>query len=265
MKRAIVLGSVLVAGLLAACGEPASIDPAAAPSEQEASAPSDSAAAIIERARRTHGAGVLDRAEVSFSFRGTPFTVRRDGGAFEYARIVADSGDVVRDVLDNDGFRRTRAGRPVALGPEESAAAKGAVNSVVYFALLPYPLADPAVQPRLLSPDTLGGEPYHLVEVTFRPEGGGRDYQDRFLYWIHRDRYTVDYLAYSYDVNDGGIRFREAFNPRTVGGVRFADYRNYAPETLEPALESLGQMFEADSLALVSEIVLDSVRVTPLR
>ena len=102
------------------------------------------------------------------------------------------------------------------------------------------------------------------MEVTFRPEGGGRDYQDRFLYWIHRDRSTVDYLAYSYDVNDGGIRFREAFNPRTVGGVRFADYRNYAPDSVEPRLEALAQMFEADSLTLVSEIVLDSVRVTLL-
>jgi len=263
VTRTILLAAVLAAGLLAACSEPASVDPA--PSGREASAPRDSAAAIIERARRTHGAGVLDYAEVSFRFRGTPFTVRREGGTFEYARVVADSAGVVRDVLDNEGFRRTEAGRPVALGPEEAAAAEGAVNSVVYFALLPYPLADPAVQPRLLAADTLGGEPYHRVEVTFQPEAGGRDHQDRFLYWIHRDRYTVDYLAYSYDVNDGGIRFREAFNPRAVGGVRFADYRNYAPETLEPALESLGRMYETDSLALVSEIVLDSVRVTPLR
>jgi hypothetical protein len=260
VTRAIVLGAVLAAGLLAACGEPASESPVAA----EVVSPRDSAAVIIERARRVHGADVLDRADVSFSFRGTPFTVRRDGGAFEYARIVVDSGDVVRDVLDNDGFRRTVGGRPVTLPEAEARAAEGAVNSVVYFALLPYPLADPAVQSRLVGADTLGGEPYRLVEVTFRPEGGGRDYQDRFLYWIHRDRSTVDYLAYSYDVNDGGIRFREAFNPRTVGGVRFADYRNYAPDSVEPRLEALAQMFEADSLTLVSEIVLDSVRVTLL-
>ena len=265
MTRAIVISVVLAAGLLAACGEPAQEVPAQAPSAQQAPPPRDSVTAIMERARRVHGADVLDHAEVSFSFRGTPFTVRHDGGAFEYARIGADSGDVVRDVLDNDGFRRTVGGRPVTLPEAEARAAEGAVNSVVYFALLPYPLADPAVQSRLVGADTLGGEPYRLVEVTFQPEGGGRDYQDRFLYWIHRDRYMIDYLAYSYDVNDGGIRFREAFNPRTVGGVRFADYRNYAPETLEPELESLGRMFEADSLALVSEIVLDSVRVAPLR
>jgi hypothetical protein len=239
------------------------MDPGLAPLSPERLSPRDSAAAIIERARRVHGADVLDRAEVSFVFRGTPFTVRRDGGAFAYSRVVSDSVGPVRDVLDNDGFRRTRTGSPVVLSERDAFVAEETLNSVVYFALLPYPLADPAVQPRLVGADTLGGEPYHLVEVTFRQEGGGRDYQDRFLYWIHRDDATVDYLAYSYEASGGGIRFREAFNPRTVGGVRFADYRNFSPEPMEPELEALGRMFEADSLTLVSEIVLDSVRVEP--
>lgn len=258
MSRLLI--SVLAAGVLAACGEPAS----EAPGVSDVESPRDSAVVIIERARQVHGADVLDRAEVAFVFRGTPFTVRRDGGRFAYARVMTDSAGSVRDVLDNDGFHRTRAGERVALGDDEAFAAEEALNSVVYFALLPYPLADPAVRPRLLGGDTLRKEPYHLVEVTFRQEGGGTDYQDRFLYWIHRDRSTVDYLAYSYEVNDGGVRFREAFNPRMVGGVRFADYRNYTPEPREAQLEALGRMFEADSLALVSEIVLDSVRVTPL-
>jgi hypothetical protein len=210
-----------------------------------------------------HGADVLDHAEVHFRFRGTPFTVQRDGGRFTYSRVVADSTGSVRDILDNDGFRRVVGGVPVELGERERLAAEEAVNSVVYFALLPYALADPAVQPRLFGADTLRGEPYHLVEVTFRPEGGGRDYQDRFVYWIHRDRSTMDYLAYSYEVNGGGARFRQAVNPRMVGGVRFADYRNFSAEPREPALEAMGQLFEADSLDLLSEIVLDSVRVAP--
>jgi hypothetical protein len=155
-------------------------------------------------------------------------------------------------------------GVPVALPESDALAAEGAVNSVVYFALLPYALADAAVQPRLVGADTLSGEPYDLVEVTFRPEGGGRDYQDRFVYWIHHERSTVDYLAYSYEVSGGGARFRAAYNPRTVGGVRFADYRNYAAEPLEPPLEAMGRLFEADSLDLLSEIVLDDVRVESL-
>ena len=252
---------MLVAGLLlVACDEPAQQEPIAPP----AAVPRDTAAAILHRTRSIHGADVLDRAEVTFGFRGAAFTVRRDGGRFAYAREWADSAGTVRDVLDNDGFSRTVAGAPVDLSERERLAAEEAVNSVVYFALLPYPLADPAVQPRLLGADTLGGEPYHLVEVTFRQEGGGRDYQDRFVYWIHRTRSTMDYLAYSYETSGGGARFRQAVNPRTVGGVRFADYLNFSAEPREHRPEAMGRLFEADSLSLLSEIVLDSVRVVPL-
>ncbi len=264
MRRLLVVGVVLVAGLIAACGEPAEEGPAPAEAAEAGAEPRDSASAIIARARRVHGADVLDRAEVSFGFRGQRFTARRDGGRFAYTRAQADSAGVVRDVLDNDGIRRTVAGQPVVLSEREALAAEGAVNSVVYFALLPYSLGDPAVQPRLIGADTLGGEPYDLVEVTFRQEGGGRDYHDRFVYWIHHEDATVDYLAYSYEVNGGGARFRRAVNPRVVGGVRFVDYLNFSAEPLEPRLEALGRLFAADSLALVSEIVLDSVRVVPL-
>lgn len=268
----LLLAPVLAIGLLlAACGEPerAAPSPAARAVPDEAASSdivtSDTvAAAIVQRARLAHGADVLDHAVVTFGFRGRKFMAERDGGRFTYSRVWTDSTGTVRDVLGNDGLARTVDGAPIALRGGDALAAEGSVNSVVYFALLPYALADAAVQPRLLGADTLAGEPYGLVEVTFRPEGGGRDHQDRFVYWIHRERSTMDYLAYSYEVNGGGARFRQAVNPRTVGGVRFADYRNYSAEPLEPPLEAMGRMFEADSLELLSEIVLDDVQVEPL-
>lgn len=255
-------------GLLAACGDPApeaspepSAETAPAPVSENTAPVDTTAAAIIRRARAAHGSDVLDHATVRFGFRGDHFTVTRDSGMFAYTRAWSDSTGAVRDVLDNEGLSRTVNGEAVPFTERAYLIAEEDVNSVVYFALLPYALADSAVQPQLLGTDTLAGEPYHLVEVTFRQEGGGRDYQDRFLYWIHRERATVDYLAYSYEDSGGGARFRQAFNPRTVGGVRFADYRNYAAEPLKPPLEALGRMWEADSLALLSEIVLDDVRV----
>ncbi len=231
----------------------------AAPAVPAEAARDTAAVAVIGRARAAHGSDTLDAALVTFGFRGQTFRVERGGGRFAYTRT--DSAGTVRDVLDNDGVRRTVDGVPVALGERAALTVEGDVNSVVYFALLPHGLTDPAVQPRLVGPDTLGGEPYDLVEVTFRPEGGGRDYQDRFLYWVHRDRDTVDYLAYSYEVNGGGARFRRAVNPRSVGGVRFADYENYTAEPREPALEDLGRLWESGSLELLSEVVLDEVRV----
>lgn len=215
---------------------------------------------VIARARVVHGAGVLDHATLSFSFRGDRFTVARDGGRFAYTRETADStGAAVRDVLTNDGLTRTVAGDTVALSEWDYLVAEEAVNSVVYFFLLPYPLADPAVQARLVGADTLRGEPYDRVEVTFEEEGGGRDYQDVFLYWFHRDHATMDYLAYSYEDSGGGARFRQAVNPRTVGGVRVADHLNFAADPAEP-LDHLGRLWAGGALRLLSEIGHEDVR-----
>lgn len=237
-----------LAVLLAGCGEPA-----------------DSAEAIVQRARAAHGADVLDHATVTFRFRGDRFTVERDGGRFAYTRETTDStGATVRDVLDNGGLARTVDGDTVALSERDYLIAEEAVNSVVYFALLPHPLADPAVQARRVGADTLQGEPYYLVEVTFEEEGGGRDYQDVFLYWVHQDRATMDFFAYSYEDSGGGARFREAVNPRLVSGVRFTDHLNFAADPQRP-LDELGRRWEAGALERVSEIVHEDVQVWPGR
>jgi hypothetical protein len=239
----------LLAGLAAliGCGEPGD-----APRTAED---------VIARARAAHGADVLDHAAVAFTFRGDRFAVERDGGRFAYARETTDStGAAVRDVLTNDGLTRTVAGDTVALSEREALIAEEAVNSVVYFFLLPYPLADPAVRARIVGADTLRGEPYDRVEVTFEEEGGGRDYQDVFLYWFHRNRTTMDFFAYSYEDSGGGARFRQAVNPRTVGGVRVVDHLNFEADPARP-LGDLGRLWEADSLGLLSEIVHEDAEV----
>lgn len=243
---------LLAATLLAlGCGPP---DPEAAAGR-----------AFVERARAVHGAAVLDRATVRFTFRGDAFEVVRDGGLFRYTRAFRDTtGALVRDVLDNDGLRRERNGRRVDLDEDAYREAETVLNSVVYFALLPYNLADPAVRPRALGPDTVRGQPYERVEVTFLQEGGGRDWQDRFVYWIHAERGTMDYLAYAFHTGEGGTRFREAVDVRTVGGVRFADYLNYVADPDTFRLEAYPRLLEAGRLLLVSEVRLEDVRVEPL-
>ena len=37
----------------------------------------------------------------------------------------------------------------------------------------------------------------------------------------------MDYFAYDFETDDSGTRFREAYNARTVGGIRFQDYLNF--------------------------------------
>ncbi len=226
------------------------------------------ALALLDRARAHHGSAALDRAEVSFSFRGTPFTARRDGGAFRYARTLTDSlGRTVEEVVDNDGPHRFVDGAEVPLDAAEAGRLTTAVNSVVYFALLPAPLADPAVRARALTPDRVAGEAYDRVAVTFAREGGGADFDDEYVYWLRQSDGQVGYYAYTYEVTPGdtaraatGTRFREPIGERRVGGVLIQDWRNRSADSLG-ALETYGEAFDAGQTFVVSDVVLDGVRV----
>ena len=246
-----------VLGLAAVACQPASQD---APPQ---------ARAIVDSAIAAHGGAVLDHAVVSFDFRGTDFRLRQDGGQFRFQRTYTDSlGRTVREVLSNDSLYRTVNASRVELPQDERRSVETAVNSVAYFALLPHPLSDPAVQPAYEGRDTLQGTPYHRIRVTFQQDGGGRDWQDRFLYWFHPDTYAMDFLAYAYGFGpdeEAGTRFREAYNVRRVQGVRFANYYNYTDTSL--ALDQLHRYparWAEEALSLVSRVELDSVRVRPL-
>ena len=231
--------------------------------------PTPSAAAVIDSARAAQGAPVLDEAVVTFDFRGDDFRVRQDGGPFHYRRSYADSlGRPVTEGLTNDGIYRVVEGDTVSLSSSERDAVETTVNSVTYFALLPEPLGDSAVQPTYSGRDTIDGVPYHRVKGTFRQEGGGRDWEDVFMYWFRTDTYAMDYLAYAFGQGpdeEPGTRLREAYNVRRVNGVRMADYRNYTVDTLSAdQMEEYSDLWARDAARLVSRIELDSVQVRPL-
>ncbi|WP_263787410.1 DUF6503 family protein [Salinibacter grassmerensis] len=228
-----------------------------------------SAEAVIDSARAAHGASVLDQALVTFNFRGDAYRVRQDGGSFHYRRAYTDSlGRSVVEGLTNNGHYRVVEGDTVSLSPSERGAVETTVNSVAYFALLPEPLGDPAVQPTYSGRDTIDGVPYHRVDVTFQQEGGGSDWQDVFVYWFRTDTHAMDYLAYAFGQGPGeeaGTRFREAHNVRRRTGVRVADYHNYTADTLTAdQMARYPALLESDALELVSEIEIDSVQVRPL-
>ncbi|WP_420456896.1 DUF6503 family protein [Rubrivirga sp.] len=250
MKRAVLALAVL----LVACERPAPQGDA-------------EALALLDRTRTHHGSALLDGAEVRFSFRGTPFSLRV-GDDFRYARTVADSlGRTVEEVVDNAGTHRFVDGAEVSLGPDEAARVHTAVNSVAYFALLPAPLADPAVRARLLTPDRVGGEDYDRVEVTFAREGGGADFDDRYVYWLRRLDGQIGHYAYTYEPTPGdtsrtetGTRFRVPIRTRRVEGVLFQDWRNLTADSLGD-LRDFGDRYDGGTTFEVSAVVLDSVRV----
>jgi len=218
---------------------------------------------IVDRAIERHGGSRYTSSRISFRFRGIPFVVEQNRGMFEYTRTYSDTSGSIVEVLSNDGFVRTANGEPYEMTEREFNIWTEAVNSVVYFALLPYKLNDPAVVKRSLGQEVVEGRTYDRVEVTFQPEGGGRDHDDRFVFWFEAETSEMDYLAYYY-TKRGTSRFRKAVNAREVGGIRFADYMNYRADSLSSEVELAARAYESGKLSLLSEVVLDSLRVESL-
>lgn len=222
------------------------------------------ATTIIDKAIALQCATNCDAVTIDFTFRDKEYQSTRKDGVYSLQRSYQDSIGRVVDVVTNNSFVRTVDAKKVQVTDSLSRVLSDAVNSVHYFAQLPYGLQAAAVQKKQIGEGTVKGEPYYKIQVTFSEEGGGTDYEDVFLYWIHKQNFTIDYLAYSYAVNGGGIRFREAYNPRVVEGVRFVDYNNYKPSSLNVSLEDLDILFEKQELQLLSKIETEKIKVTLL-
>ena len=210
---------------------------------------------IISRVIEKAGGEKYEKAEIEFTFRNNKYTSSRNNGQYEFTRTITDSTNTVYyDVLNNEGFKRYKGEEQVEISDSLSGIYSESVNSVHYFLQLPFGLNDDAVIKELVGQDTIAGQVYHEIKVTFRQQGGGADHEDVYMYWVNKEDLTIDYLAYRYFVNEGGIRFRKAVNPRTVNGIRFVDYENYKTEELSTPLKELDEMFQKGELIKVSQI-----------
>ena len=220
-----------------------------------------SAESIINKSIEVSGAKKVASSTIDFDFRDRHYYAERQEGNFLLMRITVEAHkDSVFDILSNSGFER-HINDNESVFVEDSMKVKYAasVNSVHYFSVLPFGLNDKAVNKKLLEDESIKGQTYHTIKVTFNQEGGGEDYEDVFLYWIHHETFEVNYLAYSYNEDDGiGIRFREAYNERYVNGIRFVDYNNYKPKDDSATLTDLPKLFDNDQLKLLSTIELET-------
>ena len=216
---------------------------------------------IIDRAIEAHGGERYEKVEISFDFREIHYKILKSPRRFEYSREFTDSLGQVLDVLNNDGFVRTVNGKEVSITEERRQAYSNSVNSVAYFAFLPYGLNDPAARKGWKGETELEGQTYDIIEVSFHEEGGGEDFEDEFFYWINQENNRLDYLAYTYHTEGGGLRFRKAVNPRMVNGILVQDYENYKPKDKTIALADLEELYRSGQLELLSEIVLGNVKV----
>ena len=228
----------------------------------EPETPETQAQKIVDAAIEAHRAHLFDQSIVEFDFRDRHYRSTRNGGNYIYERIFTDSTGTFHDSLSNDGFTRHHNGQLLPLTKEKKDSYSNSVNSVIYFAQLPYFLNDPAVNKTYLGTSEIKGQTYDKIKVDFRQEGGGKDFEDEFIYWFHQDKKTMDYLAYNYQTEGGGARFRVAYNVREIAGIRFADYINLKPAEKDNLdIETFDELYNADALIELSRIDSENVEV----
>ena len=212
---------------------------------------------IIDKTIIFSGADKVSKSFISFNFRDKVYQAKRIDGLFYLVR----SNDSIVDVLNNEGLKRFINQEQVTLPKTIASNYSNSVNSVHYFSVLPFGLNDKAVNKKLLPSATIKGKEYYKVEISFSEDGGGEDFEDVFIYWIGKEDFLIDYLAYSYHTNGGGKRFRVLKEQCIKSGIRFVDYHNYKPLDKVTTLIDIDKAFENNELKKVSEIVLKNIEV----
>lgn len=206
-----------------------------------------------------HGGERYNQAHYKFTFRDKNYTFQNNDKLYEYTLSYNKDGQDIYDFMNNEEFRRTVNGKAVELTEKQKSSYGQSLNSVIYFATLPHKLLDDAVTKTYKGSAEIKGIAYNVIEVTFAEEGGGKDFEDTYHYWINQKTKAIDYLAYDYAVGKGGVRFRSAYNTRVVGGIIFQDYINYKAE-IGTQLIDLPKMWEEGKLEELSRIETENVK-----
>ncbi|MCG7502360.1 deoxyribose-phosphate aldolase [Tenacibaculum sp. Mcav3-52] len=223
--------------------------------------PKFTAQEIIDKSIAYSRLNEIGDATISFDFRKNNYKAVRNNGAFKLVRTIKNDSVRIKDVLSNDNFERFVNDSLVELTEKDENRYRNSVNSVHYFSVLPFGLNDKAVQKKLLESVKVKGKEYYKIRITFTEEGGGDDFDDVFIYWFAKDNFQLDYLAYKYHTNGGGVRFRDIKEEKIINGIRFVDYNNYKP--LEDGIDFyiIDKLYEEGKLKKVSEIVLNDIVV----
>lgn len=216
---------------------------------------------IINKSIEVSGGILHETATVSFDFRGRKYISKIDGNQKVLKRLLHNDSIQLFDILTGEKFQRFQNDTLITLSDSLSRVYSNSVNSVHYFSKLPYGLNDQAVKKELLGEIEIKGAAYYKVKVTFEQDGGGDDFDDTYLYWFNKETFKVDYLAYEFHVDGGGMRFREAYNERYLDGMRFVDYYNSKPKTLGASIIQIDSVYINDGLQLLSKIELEDITI----
>ncbi|MEO9477823.1 MAG: DUF6503 family protein [Cyclobacteriaceae bacterium] len=219
---------------------------------------------IIDQSIVAHGMNRLQGKSVSFDFRDKTYEVIRNGQRVIYSRMFRTDSSEVKDVLVNStDFCRLEDGDTVSLTEEWKKRYGASVNSVLYFFQVPLVLNDPAAKKRYLGKTMIGSEQYYAINVRFQEQNGGEDHDDEFMYWINTETLLVDFFAYSYSTEGGGVRFREATERVDRSGMKFQNYINYKVE-LGTKLTDIPALYDKGGLEKLSLIENEKILVRDL-
>ncbi len=217
---------------------------------------------IIDKSIDISGGNLYRTCNISFALRDVRYELENSSGRKILKRIINKDSTSILDILKHNSFQRHINGNAVIVADSMATKYSNSINSVHYFAYLPYGLNDPAVNKKLLGETQIGDRQYYKVEVTFDKKDGGEDFDDIYIYWFNKETFKPDYLAYEFNVDGGGTRFREAFNERIINGIRFVDYNNYKAAANISVYE-LEALFKTKELELLSTISLEDIEVNP--
>lgn len=220
-----------------------------------------SAQEIVDKSIAVSGGENYLTKSTSFVFREKTYRSDFESGKKVLERQQLVDSVVVKDILKSNGLRRYHNDSLVVLADTTALKYANSVNSVHYFARLPFGLNDQAVKKELLGIVELNETEYYKVKVTFEKENGGKDFEDTYLYWFNSQTFKPEFLAYEFYTDGGGKRLREAFNERYVNGIRFVDYRNFRPIKNTVSLLKIDSLFSNGGMELLSTIELEELQV----
>lgn len=220
-----------------------------------------SAQKIVDNAIAVSGGDLYSQSHIQFNFRDRIYSSEPLNGQKILKRFLSNDTIQILDVKEPKNFHRFINDTLVSLSDSLANVYSNSVNSVHYFAYLPYGLNDRAVNKELLGEIKIRNKDYYKVKVTFSQEEGGDDFEDVYIYWFNKETFKPDYLAYEFHVDNGGFRFREAINERYINGIRFVDYNNFSPKMASNILE-IDSLFLKNELKLLSKIELENITVT---
>ncbi len=220
----------------------------------------EEATRIIESSIEYHGFENFYKEPVEFKFREYTYLIDRTRSPYLYTKKIQLQDSItgqpiiqIDSLWNSTEFSRSINGERLKLTEEDETRFSNSLNSVAYFYQLPLPLKDDAAIITLLENTFIEGKEYATLKVSFSEENGGTDHEDTYRYYFDTSTYALSYLSYDFHINDGGIRFRKAYQ-RPQGNFIFLDYDNYKAPKGTP-LDSLPILFEKGKLELLSKIV----------